>query len=253
VATGATGRRLGLPHEDTLWGKAVHSSCAICDGSSYAQKTVVVVGRGDAALDAAILLSRHAKRVILIHRRTAFRASNQHNLQLADRLPNVHLQTPYILTTYETSSKENNEEHLTGVTVQHVTTGTTEQIACDGVFVMIGSTPNTDFVKGALELDEEGLILLAKQHAATATLEQGIFAAGEVTDSTYKQAITAAAAGAQAAIDAERWLRQQPAIAIELKQGLIMQQNNHLLNETLSNKTASKPHHQTVILHRKTA
>jgi len=215
VATGATGKRLGLEHENKLWGKAVHS-CAICDGSSYSKKTVVVVGGGDAALDAAILLSRHAERVILIHRRTEFRASNQQNWQLIQDMPNVQLQTPYIVTRYEISNR-NPDDHiqLTGVTVQHATTGSTERIACDGVFVMIGATPNTDFCKGTLELDAEGLIVLAnKSSEATATSVQGVFAAGEVTDSTYKQAITAAAAGAQAAIDAERWLRQQPTIAI---------------------------------------
>jgi thioredoxin reductase (NADPH) len=215
VATGATGRRLGLPYEDILWGKMVHS-CAICDGSSYTQKQVVVVGGGDAALDAAILLSRHAKSVIIIHRRTSFRASNQHNLQLAKNLPNVQLRTPYIVTQYETSLLENNEQQLRGVKVQHVTTGKMERIDCDGMFVMIGATPNTEFVKGSVELDAEGLILLSKTGSAiTSTSVPGVFAAGEVTDSTYKQAITAASAGAQAAIDTERWLRQQPAIKIQ--------------------------------------
>jgi thioredoxin reductase (NADPH) len=228
VATGATNRRLHLDQETALWGKSVHS-CAICDGSAYAHgnQTVLVVGGGDAAVEAALLLSRHAATVVVVHRREEFRASHQRNVEAMRSQPNIHVQTPYALEAYETDAHQNL------VAVRLVRRGggddmeytkPTEQMACDGVFVMIGSTPNTDFLKGTVALDAEGLVTLHHGTTATtatsssvttttATSVSGIFAAGEVTDNTYKQAITAAAAGAAAAIDAERWLRQTTVLA----------------------------------------
>jgi len=223
VATGATARRLHLPREDALWGRQVHS-CAICDASAYRNRRVVVVGGGDAAIDAAILLARHAQSVTLVHRRDAFRASNQRNLQLLVQQQQqqqqqhelsriVSIQTPYAVREYVVDAAT---QKLTGVVLQHATDRDepAQTIPCDGVFVLIGSTPNTEFLQQTqgLELDREtGLVVLPpSSETSTATTVPGIFAAGEVTDRTYQQAITAAAAGAQAAIDAERWLRQSP-------------------------------------------
>lgn len=204
VATGSTARRLGLGQEDLLWGKQVHS-CAICDGSTYHNKRVVVVGGGDAAVDAAILLARHAASVTIVHRRTDFRASNQRNVQMLEELSNVKLKVPFTAQQYIVKDGK-----LTGVLVEDVNDKkSTETIHCDGVFVMIGSTPNTAFLTDSrtakIDLDSQGLVVL--RHDDTASSVPGIFAAGEVTDNKYKQAITAASAGAQAAIDAERWLR----------------------------------------------
>lgn len=216
VASGAKSRKLDLPFEEQLWGTSVHS-CAICDGSSYLNRTVVVVGGGDAAVDAALLLSRHAANVVVLHRRDDFRSSSQHNLQSMRYSRNIKVITPYTVERYETVTIEaSNSERMhetkmvmTGVLVRNQNTDATETIQCDGVFIMIGSTPNTEFLKGVVSLDKEGLIVVKqKGDGKTSSSVEGIFAAGEATDNQYKQAITAAAAGAQAAIDAERWLRQ---------------------------------------------
>lgn len=226
VATGATGKRLGLGLEDALWGKSVHS-CAVCDGSSYIDKTVVVVGGGDAAVDGALLLSRYAKQVIVVHRRTEFRASNSRNMELLKSTPNIQLEMPFTILKFETSlikkpmkgadgtTKDIEERYLlTAVKLQDVNTQATKRIPCDGVFELIGSSPNTLWLKGSgADLDKEGFLVLSNPsgETRTATKMEGMFAAGEVTDQIYRQAITAAAEGAEAAMDAERWLRTHPA------------------------------------------
>ena len=235
IATGSTARRLNLPLEPQLWGKQVHS-CAICDGFIYSNKSVIVVGGGDAAIDAALLLARHAASVTLVHRRSEFRASNQRNVLLLHQNERIRILTPYTVQEYVLSpAPANSDTHqqLASVRVQKLEDHplkTTEIIRCDGVFVMIGSTPNTKFLAAEpnqpndsnvvhVDLNTDGLIVVAFNHkdnnagsaltsATTISSVPGIFAAGEVTDNVYKQAITAAAAGAQAAIDAERWLRE---------------------------------------------
>ena len=207
LATGATGRKLNLPNEELLWGRSIHS-CAICDGSSYQNKTVLVVGGGDAAVDAAILLSRHARAVILIHRRDTFRASNQRNLKALFTIAKTAIKTPFVVDEFLLKDKA---LKFSGVRIRNTLSNETETLICDGVFVMIGSTPNTHFLKDFVDLNDEGFIEMPPgvSDTSTRTSMEGVFAAGEVSDQQYKQAITAAAAGARAAIDAERWLRQQ--------------------------------------------
>lgn len=228
VASGATPRTLGLPGEDKLWGVSLHN-CAICDGHLYqgtekVPTTVLVVGGGDAALDAALLLARYATKVILVHRREEF--SSAHNLASLNAVrstSNIEVLTPFVVNKWIT--KNDDPSQLVGAELLPPATSATESkkrhVDIDGAFVMIGATPNTKWMKNVgIALDEEELIqTTAKLHTPahqipsssmiTASSVPGLFAAGEVTDNIYKQAITAAAAGAQAAIDAERWLREQ--------------------------------------------
>lgn len=206
VATGATSRRLQLPKEDDLWGISIHN-CAICDGSLYDDKTVLVVGGGDAALDAAVYLSRTAKHVVLVHRRKQFTAKQ--SMQLLLEIDNIEIRTPYVVTKWETNA----QHELTGAHIIRTAEddSSTVILPCDGVFLMIGATPNTEWIGGTLELDNDGLIQLQNSNTlfTRQTSLNGVFAAGEVTDNQYRQAITAAAEGAQAALDAQRWLSSQ--------------------------------------------
>jgi len=224
VATGATPRKLGLSGEDPLWGNSLHS-CAICDGHLYQgseekASTVLVVGGGDAALDAALLLARYATKVVLVHRRKEF--SSAHNLASLDAVratSNIEIMTPY--TVSEWMTEEGDPSQLVGVKLVSTIGNQNRQIDIDGAFVMIGASPNTQWMSNVgVALDKEGLVQttsnlptasksISSSSMITSSSVPGLFAAGEVTDNIYKQAITAAAAGAQAAIDAERWLREQ--------------------------------------------
>ena len=230
VATGATPRTLGLRGEDALWGVSLHN-CAICDGHLYQETekkptTVLVGGGGDAAMDAALLLARYATRVILVHRRDKFTsAHNLASLNAVRSTPNIEIVTPYVVSEWITMDEDPSQ--LVGaqlVSPENASgggNGNKKRVDIDGAFVMIGATPNTKWTKNVgIALDEEGLIKttanlatktnsLSSGSMITASSVPGLFAAGEVTDNIYKQAITAAAAGAQAAIDAERWLREQ--------------------------------------------
>mmetsp|Transcript_19610 Transcript_19610/g.29097 ORF Transcript_19610/g.29097 Transcript_19610/m.29097 type:complete len:683 (-) Transcript_19610:9-2057(-) len=209
VATGATSRRLDLPHEQDLWGKSMHN-CAICDGPMYKDKTVLVIGGGDAAIDAAVYLSRQAKRVILVHRRESFdKVKAQASIRILKQTTNIDIYTPHIVTKWNISDED--DFRLIGATIKNQNSQDEQFLQCDGAFLMIGATPNTEWLSDTLLLDNNGLILLDGQKesnpSTTKTSLSGVFAAGEVSDAKYKQAITAAAAGARAALDAERWLR----------------------------------------------
>lgn len=227
VATGATPRTLGLHGEEKLWGVSLHN-CAICDGHLYqgtdaAPTTVLVVGGGDAALDAALLLARYATKVILVHRREEF--TSAHNLASRKQVrstPNIEIVAPYVVHKWIT--KEDDRSQLVGAELVSPKDASADapsqnkrRVNIDGAFVMIGQTPNTKWTNNVgVALNEEGLIRTtanlprsATPSMITASSVPGLFAAGEVTDNIYKQAITAASAGAQAAIDAERWLREE--------------------------------------------
>lgn len=199
VATGATPRHLGLPKEELMWGTSLHN-CAICDGHLYLDKAVVVVGGGDSAVDAAILLARYAKQVYLVHRRSQLSGKNQAAIGVAQTTTNIKILKPYEVLEWELDSKN----RLERVKVRNIESSTVQFFAIDGAFVMIGADPNTEWLAGAVAL-EDGLVKLG---GATKSSVEGVFAVGEVSDKAYKQAITASASGAQAAIDAERWLRE---------------------------------------------
>lgn len=198
VATGASARWLGIPSEQKLYNKGV-SACATCDGFFYRGKEVVVVGGGDTAMEEALFLANLASRVTIIHRRDELRASKI----MGDRAK-AH---PKIEIAWDSVIDEIvGDDAVTGVRIKNVKTNDLTDIACDGVFIAIGHTPNTDFLKGKLKTDENGYIVTKKSSMATSI--EGVFAAGDVQDSVYRQAISAAGTGCMAAIDAERYLQE---------------------------------------------
>lgn len=201
IATGASANYLGLPSESRFKNLGV-SACAVCDGAlpRFRGKPLVVVGGGDTACEEANYLTKFASRVYLVHRRDTLRASKV----MAERtLGNAKITPVWDSVVEEVLG--NDTEGMTGVRVKHVKTGETRTIDAPGMFVAIGHTPNIGFLKGQLRTDEKGYIVLANPGNSYTSVE-GVFAAGDVHDSTYRQAITAAGAGCRAALDAERWL-----------------------------------------------
>lgn len=200
VASGASARWLGLPNEQKLIGKGV-SSCATCDGFFYRGKEIMVIGGGDSAMEEANFLTRFGKRVTLVHRRDQFRASKI----MYDRVvanPKIEM----ILNTVIDDVFSGNDGLVNGVRMRNVITGATEDRPVDGFFVAIGHIPNTKFLGGQIDLDEDGYII---SKGGARTNITGVFHAGDVQDRTYRQAITAAGAGCMAAIEAERFLEHE--------------------------------------------
>jgi len=198
ISTGASAQLLGLESENKLMGYGV-SVCATCDGFFYKDKKVLVVGGGDSAMEEAIFLTKFASEVWIVHRRDELRASKiMQDRVLKHPKINVHWNSTIneIIGTVETT--------VTGVNLKDTVTGEIRSEACDGVFMAIGHTPNTELFKDILPLDEKGYI--QTQNGSTATNIPGVFAAGDVQDYIYRQAITAAGSGCSAAIDAERFL-----------------------------------------------
>jgi thioredoxin reductase (NADPH) len=196
IATGARARYLGLPSEEQLKGRGV-SGCATCDGAFYRGKRVAVVGGGDTATEDALYLSRLASQVFLIHRRDKFRASSI----MAERVQqNQRITVVWNSVVEEVLDVRQNT--VTGARLRNVVTGAVSDLAVEGFFVAIGHTPNTVPFQGQLTLDPDGYIVTER----TRTNLPGVFAAGDVQDRTYRQAVTAAGTGCMAALEAERYL-----------------------------------------------
>jgi thioredoxin reductase (NADPH) len=199
VATGATARWLGVPGEDALRGRGV-SACATCDGFFFRDRELVVVGGGDTAMEEATFLTKFASAVTIVHRRDEFRASKV----MVERA----LANPKIRVVWDSVLDEIlGDDAVTGVTLRNVRTGATTPPSTDGVFVAIGHDPNTTLFRGQLDLDDDGYLLVDEPRTTTSV--PGVFAAGDVTDRTYRQAVTAAGQGCKAAMDAERFLEAE--------------------------------------------
>lgn len=208
ISTGARSRLFGIPGEERLISRGLHT-CATCDGAFYKKKHVLVLGGGDSAMEEAHYLTHFAD-VTLVHRREEFRASKT-MLERVKKNPKIKMRlneqpVEYLLRANGT---------VRGIKARNTKTGQSNDIEADGVFVAIGHIPNTDLFKGQLKMDDNGYIITGaaaggpKDHPSTYTNVHGVFACGDVQDHTYRQAITAAGSGCMAAIDCERWLGEQ--------------------------------------------
>ena len=202
IATGANAKWLGLPSEERFQGFGV-SACATCDGFFYRCKTVVVVGGGNTAVEEALYLTNHASKVTLIHRRDSLRADMTNQRRL--------LAHPKVEVIWNSAVEEilgdDDPPGVTGVRLKNLVTGEVSELATDGFFVAIGHAPATELFKGKLPMDEHGYLLTAPD--STATSIPGVFAAGDVKDHVFRQAVTSAGMGCMAALEAERFLGQQ--------------------------------------------
>ena len=202
LATGAQARWLGLASEQAFKGFGV-SACATCDGFFYRNKEVVVVGGGNTAIEEALFLTNFASKVTVVHRRDAFRAERI----LQDRL----FKNPKISVVWDSVVEEitgrDDPRRVVGITLKNVKTGALSTLACDGVFIAIGHAPATELVVGQLEMKPSGYVKVAP--FSTATSVPGVFAAGDVADEIYRQAVTAAGMGCMAALEAERFIAAQ--------------------------------------------
>ncbi len=206
IATGAQARWLGLPSEKRLQGAGV-SACATCDGFFYRGKQVAVIGGGNTAVEEALFLTHHASKVTLVHRRDSLRAERILQRRLFEH--------PKVEVMWDTAVEEvlgsGQPEVVTGLRVRHVKTGALQDLPVDGVFIAIGHTPNTTVFRGEVELDEDGYVMT--RPGLTQTNVPGVFAAGDVQDKHWRQAITAAGTGCIAALEAERFLTVEAAPA----------------------------------------
>jgi thioredoxin reductase (NADPH) len=204
ISTGASARLLYIESEKKYMGYGV-SACATCDGFFYKGLKVFVVGGGDSAMEEANYLTKFASEVTVIHRRDGFRASKV-MIDRAEKNPKIKFKLNYVIKEI-LGKEENGKKFVTGAVLQNVKDGSTEEVQVDGIFMAIGHKPNTELFKGQLDMDETGYLIV--KPGSTYTKIDGVFAAGDVADKTYRQAITAAGMGAMAAIDAERWLEAQ--------------------------------------------
>jgi thioredoxin reductase (NADPH) len=200
IATGASAKYLGLPSEQAYMGKGV-SACATCDGFFYRGQDVAVIGGGNTAVEEALYLSNLARHVTVVHRRDKFRAEKILQKKLFEK-PNVTIRWNHVL-----DEVAGDERGVNGIRIRHAETGATERLAVQGLFIAIGHTPNTGVFAGQLEM-EGGYIITrgGRGGNATATSVPGVFAAGDVQDHVYRQAVTSAGSGCMAALDAEKYL-----------------------------------------------
>ncbi len=205
VATGASAKLLNLPSESEFMGYGV-SACATCDGFFFKNQHVVVVGGGDTAMEEATYLTKHAARVTVVHRRNELRASKVMQ-ERARKNPKIDFIWDSVVVEVLGEKNELGHKKSTGVKVKNIKTGQITDFKCDGLFLAIGHQPNTKLFEAKLEMDPVGY-LITKAHS-TATNIPGVFAAGDVADPTYRQAVSAAGTGCMAAIDAERFLVQE--------------------------------------------
>jgi thioredoxin reductase (NADPH) len=201
LSMGAEPKKLGAPGEEELAARGV-SYCATCDAAFFRDKPTIVVGGGDTAMEDAIFLSKFAKKVDIVHRRDEFRAS-QIMLDRAKAAGNIEFLTPYVVDSLEGEANGLEIAHL-----RNVESGEEKAIEISGAFIAIGHRPNSTIVEGQVDLDENGYV--KTEGKSTRTNVQGVFAAGDLVDHTYRQAVTAAGSGCQAALDAEWYLRDLP-------------------------------------------
>jgi len=204
IATGASAKLLGIPSEGNYMGHGV-SACATCDGFFFKNQKVLIVGGGDTAMEEANYLSHHASEVVLVHRREAFRSSKIMS-ERTEKNPKISMMLNKVVKEV-IGTEEGGRKQMTGVLLEDTVTKEVTEVKADGLFIAIGHQPNTKLFKGVLDMDEVGYLKVTP--GSTYTNVPGVFAAGDVADKTYRQAITAAGSGCMAAIDAERWLEAQ--------------------------------------------
>ncbi|TDI55921.1 MAG: thioredoxin-disulfide reductase [Acidobacteria bacterium] len=200
IASGANATWLGIPGEKKLTGKGV-SACATCDGFFFRGQELIVVGGGDTAMEEALFLTKFATKVTIVHRRDELRASKIMAARV-EQNPKIDMRWNSVVTEIH------GDELVSGVTLEDTVTGKSSEMPIGGVFVAIGHKPTTDLFIDELDLDENGYLVIA-DNGGTRTSVEGVFAAGDVVDHVYRQAVTAAGTGCMAAIDAERWLAHQ--------------------------------------------